>query len=503
MEVRKELPEESTNEQDVETRKDRKKHQKYIWLLVGVLVVLLVIRTVVDFISGSKDSVISVYNEELDKSVVYANNKAIATIDDEAWIETNMNLSAYYVETEDTVYYLDGDELVEIMENAKIASLANKSKEALIWSFDGKLYCYDGSELELLTDKIVNFATISGDGKSYAYFSGGASYFGRESRKETKVKDTVIFKLSEDGSLRYGFQCYTSDYEELITEHELWFYAEQLATQLLLVQDNGETNVIAKEVDEIVALNETGTELVYVFMQETFLSLNGKAGTKLSEYTVDNFLYEENKKHYHDYFMPLESFKDSICIMDKGEMEYKCCHITKDYQTEEYFDGINIVLGCNESCSMLLYMDEDENLYRTTIRKDARIDKIAEDVSWATMSPDGKIIYYSKYTQDEEGMWVCELFCIKGYEKAKSAGIYEDVMNIYVLDKAAYIETGKKAYYLKEDSALELEGINHLEYDFIADKVYGYKEDVYQISGKSRKRLVEEFDLINRCYSAG
>lgn len=447
---------------------------------------------------GEHISLISAYDSQTDQSVIYLNNKPINNIEGEAYIYTNMNASAYYIHADGVVYCLDGKKFKKVMDGVGNIVLANHSQEVLIWTEEGGLYRYDGSELEQLTDRVVNYATISGDGQSYAYFSDGTSYVGKEPGEEQEVKDIGIFYLSEDGSLRYGFRSITSDYAGWIAEDNLWCYVEYFGSPLYLVEENGEKQLIADAVDTIVGFNETGTEFVYNYEGDSYISVNGAQAKLLSEYAVSGFVCGKTDNQWKLYTWPVETFKNCDFIAYSDEENELYCRITEDYQVKVCLEEC-MIIRMDEKFSKLLYQDTNWNLYQADIGEKMSGELVAECVNAAAFSPDGKGIYYSKSIMDEGEDEKEEIYYVEDGKDPKKLGTASYVLDFYAAGEEMYMSTMGNCYYVTENKLVELEGIEELEWDYCGEKIYGYGEDLYLLRGEGRRRLEESFGDIEWC----
>ncbi len=380
------------------------KKVKYVLLLiiVGILVVISVMFVKKKYFD-KMDSVISIYDEDKNKSSIYVNSKYVGEVEGEITIENNMNNSSYYLCSDEAVYFMNNEKIEEVGKGIELVAIANNSSEALLVNGEySELYMYKASKLEVIAEESINMASISGDGKTYAYTTSEAAYVGSEPGKEVKVSDVVISHISDKGDYIYGVR-YTN--------------AEDESTKfdLLLIDDAGKTNVISENVTSINGLNATGTEIMYSTAEGTFVCIEGKESKKITDGQVYSIYYYDNEKSAYGDFWSIDTLKNVVCevINDTGDSnERAICLISKEYVAEEIVTNCYEFLSINDKMSKVYYMDKENTLYCVNTKKGATAEKLAENVDFARVSPNGKHVYFVREDIDfsilyhiENGPW--------------------------------------------------------------------------------------------------
>ena len=456
----------------------KKNFRGIIGAVAAIVAVILIVKIVASLFSGTPDSVIAVYDEENEVSTIYLNSKKVADVDGEAGIYYNMDKSAFYIlDGEDTAYYLKGKKLQKVMSGCQEIIIANHDEAALLVDEDDVLSRYNGSKLEEISDEEVAAAAISGDGKNYAYTIydddyESVTYIGSKPGKETKVKDVVGILMSENGDYLYG-----SDDEY----------------NLVSVSKKGETTTLGKDIDNLVGLNEDGTEIMFVSDGKTYVSVKGKEKVKVSGGEVMLVTGKESDSVLTNYFYPVKTFKKTVAyVSDDGD--YDICLLSGKYEAEKIVGGVSTICGVNDDASKVYYIDGSD-LYYAKVKKDAKGKELAGDVSGSSvwMSDDCKDIYYV----DDDG----RLCYIKGTGKGKTVDddLEMDSYSMsYVIDGALYTRIDEELYYVKGRKAKALKDVEGIQFDASSDRVYAYDDDkAYEVKKGKMKKLKGDFESID------
>lgn len=456
-----------------------------IGIVAAVAVVILIVKFMAAvFVAEKPDSVAAVYDSENNESVIYVNGKNAGTVDGEAELYSDMDGEADFIYADGTVYYIKGKKLIEVMDDCRSIIVAAHAGAALLMDEDNALQRYTCSDRKLteLTDENVYTCAISGDGKYFAYTTydddgDKVSYIGRKAGSETKVKGVVVYVISEDGKYMYGLEYDEDDYSE----------------NLVLINRKGETEIIAKDIDEIVGFNEDGTEIMFLQDGKTYVSVKGKDKQKVSSHEITTVLCGKSSPDNMDGFFPVKSFQGAVVqISDDGEFEISI--LSSRYEAETIVKDVTYVtyMDITEDASKIFYQEGDE-LYYVKAKKNAKAKKLADDVGRVVgISRDGKHIYYNN--EDDE------LCYIKGTGKSSAVKDPEECYYGYMCDDSLYVYSSEdeEYYYVKGKKARKLDNISMVRYDVSADVVYGADEDTfYEIDGSRIKKLKGDFDEIS------
>lgn len=457
-------------------------------------------------------SVICIYDEGNNQSAIYVNSKLVGKVNGDASIKNNMDKSIYYIVSDKEIHILNGKKLKKVGDKLKFVAVANHSEEALLMDTDNALYIYRKDKLEKITDKDINMAAISGNGKYYSYSTDEAAYFGTDSNNEKEVLDVMIPYISEDGEYIYAFdydkkgkkeldEGYGSYYFEAFSEVGSFYLTTGF--DLLLVNKDGTTDVLMEAVAGITGLNADGTEILCHSDEGSSVCVNGTQAQNITENLIQSIYYYDNKNTWNGNFYAIDSFVGAICeVADiEGNSENRSiCTISKEYKALEIVNNSYNFVGISESMKKVFYMDKDSDLYRVDAKEGAESELLAEDVYVARISPDGKDVYFTRKADAEVNI----LYHIENGLKEKEIAWVYDFFDIIVYDDYCYLEAND-IYYIKNDKMTKLENLD-LEcffIDYMSQKVYGYtKNAVYEIKGVDKKKLEGEFKE-NTGYTVG
>ena len=484
---------------------------KKVKMAVGIILAIIVLGIVVIVVKnrffGGFKSVITIYDEDSNESALYIDGKLIGSVKGEASIVNNMDNSAYYLTSDEAVYFVDGNKIKEVGENLDLLNIANKSKEALFFDDSFVLYMYDGEELIEITDEDINYATISSDGKTYAYSTDEAAYFGSEVGNETKVSNVIISHISETGEYIYALKYDTEGLEQVNSYFGSYYFGAFISDgyyspamyELLSIDKEGKVSTIAENVYSLKGLNAEGNEMVYYKEDGSYISVNCKDTYKITDKYIYSFYYNNDKLMANNDYLALDSFKNAICeVMDYNATDEikSICKLNGKYEAEVIVDNSATFVCINDKMSKVFYMDSDSNLYRVDAKKGAKSELLAEDVDLARVSPDGSDIYFTR--QDSEELTI--LYHIEYNKSEKQLAIVRSFFDIIVYDDGCYLEADT-IYYIKGDELTEMKDLPELEcffIDYATQSAYGYtKDEVYRFDGDKVKKLEGDYKSIS------
>ncbi len=484
-----------------------KKVKIAIGLIMALVVVGIIVFVVKETFFDKFDSVITIYDEEKNESTLYINGKMIGNVEGEASIVNNLNNSAYYLISDVAAYFVNGKKIEKVGEKLELVNIANYSSEALFLDESFELYLYKNGELISITEEDINYAVISGDGKTYAYSTDEAAYFGNEVGNETKVEDVIISHISHKGEYIYALK-YDEDGIKAINSYFGSYYFGAFTNQgyyspamfdLLSINSDGSCDLIAKDVYYINGLNADGNELVYYREEGSYITVDCKNTNKISDKYIYSFYYNHDEYMSNNDYLSVDSFKNAICEIgdykDKDGVK-SICKLSKKYEAEVLTDDSVMFVSINDKMSKVFYIDSEKNLCRIETKTSAKSELLAKDVDLVRVSPDGTDIYFTR--QDSEEITV--LYHIEYNRSEKQLAIVYDFFDIIVYDKYCYLEADK-IYYIKNDKMTEMTELSDLEcffIDYASQSVYGYTEDkVYKINGDKVKELEGDYKLIS------
>lgn len=417
-------------------------------------------------ISTDRDSVFCIYDDEQDITAVYRNEKLIGTISGQfVAFERNMNdTGVYLTDDESTLYFVSGSKITKIGEELSLVTIANFSKEALVLDKNEALYFCNGKKLERITDEPVSYATISGDGKTYAYYMGGDSYFGTKPGKETKVEDMVIGYVSKDADLMYGFTLT----EEVNLWKEMYYYFSYISEEnfeLYAISKDGEQTAISEEVSSIDGLNRDGTEIVFSKADGTYISVNGDESIKLSDNIIQSINYNDSEYVSYGHFNDVESVRDAVCVFADEEYNFMACYISDKYKATKIVDDCATVLDIDTDSTCFVYLNVEAGMCYAEIEKESKPIEIAENVMDGKMSPDGKHIYYTCIGD------MMEIHYVDSDFKDVKVDEFENYWAINVVGEVCYLETNA-TYLVNKDEIKEIKEDGSLFYDYIGQTIY-------------------------------
>ncbi len=457
-----------------------KKSKLILVLAVCILVVAVVVSTIIIINSGKKDSissVVTVYDEKANITAIYKDEEIIGTVDGMAITQRNLSDSAYYITDENsTLYYIKGGKIKQIGENLSLITIANNDQTALVQNEAGVLYRYNGSKLEAITEKIIEYAAISGDGKSFAYSYAGDSYVGKKPGKETKVEDVMVTYISDDGKYYYGITANIDEDMDLYTNFYLdeAFYGLE-SFELYLINKNGEKKIINDEVQSIQGLNSDGTEIMYTTEDGSFITVSGKDTYKLTDKNI-GYMGNGNERYGYGHYKVIESFVDSLWVLRDDEGYTACCYISEEYEAQVIAEDCERILDIDKDYSKVLYVSMDAELRLAEIQKNSKPRTIAEAVVEGKLSQDGEHIYYVNIDENMEFHYVDKSF---KDSKIMKLGTYG---GIYIAGDGCYVVGDEPMYAVGSDIVplgdekygcqLLFDDVNEKAYKLVETKIY-------------------------------
>ncbi len=481
----------------MEVIKEKKNFDKRKIIVITLIVVALIIACVLIIRNlGEKEqkSIFCLYDEEQDITAVYIDEKKIGTIEGQfSSLDRNMNdTGVYLTDDESTLYCIGKNKINRIGENLSLVTIANFSKEALVLDDEENLYRCNGKKIEKITDKNIEFAAISGDGKTYSYYSEGTSYMGKKPGKETMVEDVVITYISKNAKTIYALSLDAS-VDENLWEKMYYYYCfySKTSFDLYSVDKNGDKTLIKEDLSTIDGLNADGTEIMFSTDTETYVSVDGGKATKVSDYIVQSINYENSENISYGHFNKVDSFKDTICIAYDEDMNSYACLISSGYKAEIIVHNCSTILDVDGELKEIIYLDDEASMYYAEVEKDAKEELISESVIDGKMSSDGEHIYYVNIG---DGM---ELHYLDDDLKDTKVTEFEDYWSITVVGDVCYLETDE-TFYVKNEDYNKIDEEGHLFFDSVTQNVYWNSyTSVSKLDGKDFVKLKGEYKSIS------
>ena len=480
--------------EETKTKKGLNKKWIEIIALVAVVAIVACVLIVRGLSKKEQGSVFCIYDEEQNITAVYINEKLVDTIEGQfSSFERNMNDTGLYLtDDESTLYYVSNSKINKIGEKLTLITIANFSKEALVLDEDGNLCLCNGKGIEVITDKDVSFATISGNGKTYAFSSEGDSYFGKKPGKEKKVSDVVIAYISNDAKCMYALSMDDSTEENLWEKMYYYYcYYSQTTFDLYHVDKKGNKELVKEDLATIDGLNADGTEIMFSTDTETYVCVNGGSATKVSDNVVQSINYENSENISYGHFNAIDSFKDSICIFYDDDMNSFACRITNGYKAENIVENCATVMDVDSKLSKFIYLNDEAEMYYAKVEKDADAKCISESVIDGKMSLDGEHIYYVTIGES------MELHYVDKDMQDEMVKEFDDYWAITVVNDECYLETDE-TYYVSGVDCSKIEEEGYLFLDSITQTVYwnGY-ESINKLEAGKLVKLKGDYNSIS------
>lgn len=474
---------------------DIKKKGILLKITVGAVAAIVIVIAALLGISSMSDkgvaSVIAVYDEARNETTIYKNQKVIGTVEGMTISSRNMSDSVYYITNDNsTVYFINGKKIKTVGENLSVITIANNAKDALLVNEAGILYRYNGKKLEVITDKKVQHATISGDGKTYAYYTNGNSYFGTKPGKETKVEDVIVSYISDDAEYIYGVSTKLAEYLDL---YDTFYMSEAVYSkdffELYLVNKNGKAEVICEDTDSINGLNADGSEIIYTAEDGSYITVNGKDTYKLSDKYI-GYMTCADKRYGYGHFKMVDSFTESAWTISNYVDYHGCCFISDEFKAEEIDDDCEMILGVDAAFKKILYLTTEVELRLADIKKDGEVKKLASDVVDGRISDDGEHIYYVNFADEMELHYVDKE--LKD-SKIETFGYYGGV---YVVGTGCYLTT-EELFYVEGHNKKEVELRGNFFVDEATATAYNMDENnIFVLDGANEKKLNGEYEKL-------
>ncbi len=469
----------------------RKQKNKIRFLYVLAIAILLIISLMIkDKYEAQKDAqneegesmldaavfYTAVFNKYTCISKVYMNGEEIAQINGRAVVHTNMNQDVFYLETDEYVYYIDGNILVKIEEKLDFLAIANHSKEVLAAGMEGGIYLINKSEYKRISEDITDYAVISGDGKTWAYNVGSDAYIIDDGKALVKVSDTFITYMSDNGGLIYGISygeeqvCEFKKYysEQVIALNESDSYMKQnVEYELVLIKRDGTKKIVDSEIMGFNGLSFDGNELMYYKDMSTYIVVGGMDCKKLIGKRA--YPYDVAGKKNDDVarygFRNIDSYIGGYIATDG-----KLYLINNDYEAEILVDDCWEVMDVTDDLSKVLYINANYQLYALQTGESMNISMICESAGMAVISSDGKDAYCIYVAEDG-----CYLQYAKNFCNPRSVFNIPDIGSNTTLTRLGNdIYVGKnKVWYVEEGYVKRVKSLAYRngakDYRFVTD----------------------------------
>lgn len=478
-----------------------------------------------EYVALSDKSVMDIYSEDGSYFAYFANGDKLV-LDDISFSSTEENMDktvyCYFNEDGELAIIKDGKSLKTGIEDAKAVKVS-LAGDTLIYFTDckyengvevGTLHLYyikKGKDVTVAEDVVVNSAVLSPNGETVAYvadydavddFKG---YYSVKGKKQVEVgKEKWVFAIADKGAFVY----YTDDdriYVQKKKKEEEKLASDLYSTKVLMNADctemlftnEGKTYVTVKAGEKQKVSNmELRTILLNNDAMKTSESVRSNRGSVTVTYTG----VEELKEHlyYTDSY-------DIVYLKDNYETERMASNVDEyviadDGESLVYIDGVAVVevtdfekggvqtylsseevaryLYADGELKYVYFLNYDKELYYI---KGKKVKKIADDVTSATMSADGKYCYYvvenEKFCYSKKGGKGKELFreddaritCESDYGITIAKIIVDNQVDVYRMD-------GKKMEVFWSYESNGLEGLlgDDIDWSELYDSLFDY-----------------------------
>lgn len=478
-----------------------------------------------EYVALSDKSVMDIYSEDGSYFAYFANGDKLV-LDDISFSSTEENMDktvyCYFNEDGELAIIKDGKSLKTGIEDAKAVKVS-LAGDTLIYFTDckyengvevGTLHLYyikKGKDVTVAEDVVVNSAVLSPNGETVAYvadydavddFKG---YYSVKGKKQVEVgKEKWVFAIADKGAFVY----YTDDdriYVQKKKKEEEKLASDVYSTKVLMNADctemlftnEGKTYVTVKAGEKQKVSNmELRTILLNNDAMKTSESVRSNRGSVTVTYTG----VEELKEHlyYTDSY-------DIVYLKDNYETERMASNVDEyviadDGESLVYIDGVAVVevtdfekggvqtylsseevaryLYADGELKYVYFLNYDKELYYI---KGKKVKKIADDVTSATMSADGKYCYYvvenEKFCYSKKGGKGKELFreddaritCESDYGITIAKIIVDNQVDVYRMD-------GKKMEVFWSYESNGLEGLlgDDIDWSELYDSLFDY-----------------------------
>lgn len=493
-------------------------------LVLGVIVVILLFMGIKFLFFNKIGNIMYVYDNETCQSSIYLDDKLIGQVHGEVNIKKNMDNTCCYLYTrhvmgccsdnsgKDAVYYLKGDDIVLVGENMKLVSVATHSKEALLIDKNEHLYKYDGSNLLQISDSEIGNAVISGNGKYYAYYAYGNSFFGTKPEDEVIVQDVMIRYISNNAECIYAFDAKegTRYYDVVLGmfgDNSI-LYSEQ--PNMYIVDKEGEKELVAKEITNVVCLNNDGKKIMFATKEGTFILKNGKILEQISEKEGQSAYYNVNNKNKVDDYATFKSFDGVLCCLTDKEYNVTLAVFEDDVNIKEVFSDNYIrvieLAPNNKKAICGMHASNGSYDYYMVDVKNGTVSLIVDSDSYKScMDVESEYFYYFNGDVNKNNVGVvnfnCSLYYIddEGNEKTVE-GTFGDVKSIISYKDGCFVKDSEGIHYVEGKHTEKLDEFDGIVGFFKSDKedtMYAYDEsNVYKVNRFKLKKLEGEFENI-------
>ena len=356
-----------------------------------------------------------------------------------------MNYYTYYNEDDEVSIFADGELLEEGLEYEIMSRVYSLDGKVMVYLTDeDELYVARNGKIELLAEEVESFE-LSEDGSTVACVDQEEELYlyDTKSLEGTSIaEEAAIATLSPDGKTLV-YTCEEGSDEEIIMYYYDGKKSEELGENLVALSvSNGGKYIYAYNVDKdtVVAMNTKGDSL--------------KIGSSME---MDYTFYVNSD---HSQFLYCADGKWYVSVKG-GEKIKLSSKIEELFPVQPHVGPIShgsfgVENARVKDLSGRFYMGDDTLYF---LNSDWELEEVADDVEIATISTDGKTVYYLDYSAN-----LCKVTAGKLDEPIEIA---DDVYNYRM------ISDGSAVYYLdNDDSLFYCKGTKDAAH--LADDVYNF-----------------------------
>lgn len=441
------------------------------------------------------DTEVSVEGESLDRTTIcYSNeNGELVILKDGKTIRTGIE------DAKGVKVSSDGDTFVYFSDCENLSFL-NMMFGSSYTNEVGTLHLYfikKGRDIKIAEEVLVNSAVLSPDGETVAYVADYEAsddfygYYSVKGKKPEKVgKEKRVFAISDKGKYIY----YTDD-------------------DRIYAQKKDESEKLAKDLySTSVMVNADCTELIFIDEDSTYISVKGGEKIKVSKDELNALVMKNDTAVGTDFirsdvgtimvtYAGVDTFKNKMLYCtDSRDIMY-----VKDNYEAECLASATSLYGVADHNKSLVYVDGPDLVKVTDFVNGGVKTDLKEDANIRELYATGDLKYIYYLNSDNE------LYCYKG---SKARKIADDVTSAvissdgkycyYVVDdeKLCYSKKGKKGKELLENEEAEIICEGSFGITFVKIKEEGtttvYRMDekktvpVYSFKEKSIEELLKE-----------
>lgn len=496
------------------TIKPKKSGKVKIGLAIVAVLLLIFISTVLclqnkEYTAISDKSVLDIYEEHETLFAYFANGERLVLDDTEVTsAEESMDKTVYcYLnENGELAIIKDGKAQKTGIEDVKGIKVSQKGDTLVYFTdcqnvtYHNTLFGYDtpvevgtlhlyyikkGKDVTIAEEVVVNSAVLSPDGETVAYvteYEASDDFYGYYSvngKKPVEVgKEKRVFAIADKGAYVY----YTDD------------------DRIYVQKKKKESEKLASDVYSTdVLMNADCTEMLFVYDDKTYVTVKAGEKKKVSGMELDSVLLNDDAVVGYDSirsdrgqvlvsYTGVESLKDHLYYSNDGD---DIVYVTENFDSERIASDAGEYAVADDGKS-LVYIDGSDIVKVTEFTQGGIKTDLCVDVDARELYADGDLKYVYYENSDDE------LFCIKGKKPKKiaddvtSAAISDDGKFCYYTvekEKFCYSKKGGKGKELfrKEDAVVECEtdyGIS------IAKITLDKTTDVYRMDGKKMEKFL-------------